>query len=183
MDGINNFFRLFNEVKGEMCHALIRLSTLRDLPRRASSYRPTKTDMLSVLRCKASSIPADNFLRINLDRRCASVGSNSRTNTSGCRAITASADSLPSTKTADQADTITAPIFLDAALVSSDGGAGVHIRQSGEIAVPFRTVQRALRHTTGMIQRLRTHGVHSNEVPDRHHPAVARRCNGLTVGA
>ena len=95
MDGINNFFRLFNEVKGEMCHALIRLSTLRDLPCRASSHRPAKTDMLSVLRCKASSIPADNFLRINLDRRCASVGSNSRTNTSGCRAITASADSLP----------------------------------------------------------------------------------------
>ena len=52
-----------------------------------------------------------------LTRRCASAGSNSRTNTSGCRAITTSADSLPATKPADQADTITTPTFLDAALV------------------------------------------------------------------
>ena len=37
----------------------------------------------------------------------------------GCRAIiiiTTSADSLPGTKTADQADTIATPTFLDAAL-------------------------------------------------------------------
>jgi hypothetical protein len=47
-----------------------------------------------------------------LTRRCASAGSNSRTNTSGCQAITTSADSLPGTKTADQADDCDQPSLM-----------------------------------------------------------------------
>ena len=72
---------------------------------------------------EASTIPArrsrtrSRAVLVILTRRCASAGSNSRTNTSGCRAITTSADSLPGPETADQADTITTPTFLDAALV------------------------------------------------------------------
>src|SRR5687767_7228704 len=50
---------------------------------------------------EASTIPArrnrtrSRAVLVILTRRCASAGSNSRTNTSGCRAITTSADSLP----------------------------------------------------------------------------------------
>src|SRR6185312_16088856 len=71
---------------------------------------------------EASTIPArrsrtrSRAVLVILTRRCASAGSNSRTNTSGCRAITTPADSLPGHETADQADTITTPTFLGAAL-------------------------------------------------------------------
>jgi hypothetical protein len=70
----------------------------------------------------ASTIPArrnrnptrSRAVRVILTRRCASAGSRGRTNTSGCRAITTSTDSLPGPHTADQDDTITAPTFLAA---------------------------------------------------------------------
>src|SRR6188472_4272058 len=71
---------------------------------------------------EASTIPArrsrtrSRAVLVILTRRCASLGSNSRTNTSGCRAITTSADSLPGPDAVDQADPITRPTFLDAAL-------------------------------------------------------------------
>jgi hypothetical protein len=76
---------------------------------------------------EASTIPARRnrtrsfAVLVILTRRCASAGSKSRTNTSGCRAISTSADSLPGLQTADQADTITTRTFLGAALVSCAG--------------------------------------------------------------
>src|SRR4051812_16504053 len=76
---------------------------------------------------EASTIPArrnrtrSRAVLAILTRRCASAGSNSRTNTSGCRAITTSADSLPGPETVDQADTITTPTFLDVALTRALG--------------------------------------------------------------
>ena len=49
------------------------------------------------------------------------------------RAITTSADSLPGIKTADQADTITAPTFLDAALVI---GADIRAAEAWGLTAP-----------------------------------------------
>ena len=77
---------------------------------------------------EASTIPArrsrtpSRAIRVILTSRCASAGSRARTNTSGCRAVTTSAENLPASDTADQDDTITAPTFLDAAVVAASPG-------------------------------------------------------------
>jgi hypothetical protein len=48
----------------------------------------------------------NSICRFDDQARCASAGSSARTNTSGCRAMTTSAESLQAPNVADQADTI-----------------------------------------------------------------------------